>query len=84
MNKKIKIDVEIYLHNISCVRRIVISIGPVVVHLHNREPVEQGPLVAVQHGAGVEVGHDVDTKVHQRSSLRQVLQPEDVKVPVEG
>lgn len=78
------LNFEIYLHNISCMRRIVVSIRHVVVHLHDRQPIQKGSLVAVQHWAGVEVGHDVDAEVNQRSPLCQILKPEDVEVPVEG
>lgn len=73
----------INLHHVSGVRGVVIRIRSVIIHLNDRQPVNNGLFVAAQHTVCVKLSHDLQTEVYERSLLCQLLQLEYIKLPTQ-
>lgn len=72
-----------YLHDIGSMRAVVISVDIVIMRLNNNQPRSEGPLVAVEGVVDVKAAEELGAEEHQRLLLGQLLEPENLKVPVE-
>ena len=70
------------LEDVGGVRRVVVGVGLVVVGLDDRQPVLQRGLVAAQRLRHLQPRHDRHAEPNQRPFAGELLQPDDVKVPL--
>lgn len=72
------------LHDVGSMRAVVISVDVVIVRLDDHQPGPEGALIAVERVVDVEAAEELGAEEHQRLLLGQLLEPENLKVPVEG
>lgn len=70
-----------HLHHVGGMGGIVVPIVRMVVSFYDDEPVVQYLLVATQNICHFEVRKQSHSEMLQRALFRQILQPENVKVP---
>lgn len=73
-----------HLHDVGCVRAVVISVYVVIMGLDNNQPRSKRQFVAIESVEDIEAPEKFHAQEHQRLLLGQLFETENLKVPIES